>query len=219
MAEIVFGLPFPCIVGSGSRCYMRQSGCVFPLLSGVLLLASALPSWAKEPSRPEVRPKVCVALVSNRTTISLFVERMTERLTKSLVQNKLVAVTMDSATTNDRELHPTAANGEELKRLECDYVVLTQVTKPKANLTEPRAPSITIGGKVPSTDASDPMGGQSGPVYRDNLEIDFALFRPGKFSATMNATILAQPSANVSDSLVQTMDRIANRVGHELKKK
>jgi hypothetical protein len=63
------------------------------------------------------------------------------------------------------------------------------------------------------------MGGQSGPVYRENLEINFALFRPGKPSATMNATILAQPSANVSDSLMLAMDRVANRVSHELKKK
>jgi hypothetical protein len=199
---------------------MRQSGCVLPLLSAVLLLlASALPSWAKESSQTEVHTRVCVALVSNRTTTSLFVERMTERLTKSLVQSKLAAVAMDSATTDDRELHPTLANGEELKRLQCDYVVLTQVANPKGNLTEPRVPSIVIGGKVPSTDASDPMGGQSGPVYRDNLEIKFALFRPGKVSAVMNTTVLAQPSANVSDSLVQTMDRVANRVSHELKKK
>jgi hypothetical protein len=190
---------------------------VFPTL--LLLLTSALPSWSKESSPPEIRSKVCVALVSNRTTTSLFVERLTQRLTKSLVQNKLAGVTMDSATTDDRELHLTAANGEELKRLECDYMVLTQVTKPKANPTEPGIPSITIGGRVPSIDASDPMSGQSGPVYRDNLEIDFALFRSGKFSALMNTTILAQPSANVSDSLLLAMDRVANRVGHELKKK
>ncbi len=72
---------------------------------------------------------------------------------------------------------------------------------------------------MPSTDASDPLGGQSGPVYRENLQIDLALFRPGKLSAMMNATILAQPSANVSDSLLQTMDRVSNRVSHELKKK
>jgi len=144
---------------------------------------------------------------------------MTERVTKGLVQDKLAAVTMDSATTDDRELHPTFANGEELKRLGCDYIVLTQVTNPKANLTEPRVPSITVGGRVPSTDASDPLGGQSGPVYRENLQIELALFRPGKLSAMMNATILAQPSANVSDSLLQTMDRVSNRVSHELKKK
>lgn len=37
--------------------------------------------------------------------------------------------------------------------------------------------------------------------------------------AKKNATILAQPSPNVSDSLVRTMDQVANRVGHELKKK
>ena len=190
-----------------------------PLRAVLFLLASAVPSSPKESSDTQVSPKVCVALVSNRTATTLFLERMTERLAKSLVQNKLAALAMDSPTTDDRALHPTLANGEELKRKECDYLVLTQVTNPKTNLTEPRVPSITIGGKVPSTDASDPMGGQSGPVYRDNLTIDFALFRPGRFSAVMNATILAQPSANVSDSLVQTMDRVANRVAHELKKK
>ena len=197
---------------------MRKSRRV-PLRAVLFLLASAVPSSPKESSDTQVSPKVCVALVSNRTATTLFLERMTERLAKSLVQNKLAALAMDSPTTDDRALHPTLANGEELKRKECDYLVLTQVTNPKTNLTEPRVPSITIGGKVPSTDASDPMGGQSGPVYRDNLAIDFALFRPGRFSAVMNATILAQPSANVSDSLVQTMDRVANRVAHELKKK
>lgn len=31
--------------------------------------------------------------------------------------------------------------------------------------------------------------------------------------------ILEKPSANVSDSLVQAMDRVANRVAHDLKKK
>jgi hypothetical protein len=196
---------------------MHHSGHFLLFLSTVLLV-SALPTQGKE-SQPEVRTKVCVALVSNRTTTSLFVERMTERVSKDLIHDKLAAVTMDSVTTGDRDLHPTLDNGEELKRQECDYLVLTQVTNPKASLTEPRVPSISIGGRVPSTDASDPMGGQSGPVYRENLEINFALFRPGRPSAMMNANILAQPSANVSDSLMLAMDRVANRVSHELKKK
>ena len=206
-----------CMMGSVAGCSLHNSGRVFPTV--LLLLTSPLPSWSKESSPPEAHPKVCVALISNRTTTSLFVERMTERLTKSLVQNKLAAVAMDSATTDERELHPTLANGEELKRQECDYLVLTQVANPKTNLTEPRVPSIVIGGRTPSSDASDPMGGRSGPVYRDNLEINFALFRPGKVSAVINTTIVAQPSANVSDSMVQTMDRVANRVSHALKKK
>ncbi|HYU46147.1 MAG TPA: hypothetical protein VEK84_08230 [Terriglobales bacterium] len=197
---------------------MHRSGRVL-LLAVPFVLASAVPCWPKESSDTQARPKVCVAVVANRTGTSLFVERMTERLTKSLVENKLAAVAMDSATTDDRELHPTLANSGELKRWECDFLVLTQVRNPKDNLTEPRIPPISIGGKVPSTDASDPMGGQSGPVYRDNLEIDFALFRPGKFAAMTNTKILAQPSANVSDSLMQAMDRVANRVGHDLKKK
>ena len=189
------------------------------LLAVLFVLASSVPSWPKESSELQAHPKVCVAVVSNRTATSLFVERMTERLTRSLVQNKLAAVAMDSATTDDRDLHPTLANGEELKGLECDYLVLTQVNNPNARMSDPRAASGPTGRKLPSTDASDPMGGQSGPVYRDDLEIDFALFRRGKLEAMKKATILAQPSANVLDSLVQTMDQIANRVGHELKKK
>ena len=184
-----------------------------------LTLALSFPSWSKEQPKSEVRHKVCVAGISNRTATSLFEERMAARLAKSLVQNKLAAVTMDTSTTNDRELHPTVENGNEMKRQECDFVLLTQVRDPKRDLTEPRMPPVSIGGRVPSTDASDPMGGQSGPVYRDDLEIDFALFRAGSFDATTNASILEKPSANVSDSLVQAMDRIANRVAHDLKNK
>lgn len=176
-------------------------------------------SWCKEQPKSEVRHKVCVAGISDRTATSLMEDRMAARLTRSLVQNKLGAVAMDSPTTNDRELHPTIDNGDEMKRQDCDYLLLIQLRDPKLDPTAPRMPPITIGGRVPSTDTSDPMGGQSGPVYRDNLEIDFALFRAGKFDATTNTSILERPSANVSDSLVQAMDRVANRVAHDLKKK
>jgi hypothetical protein len=72
---------------------------------------------------------------------------------------------------------------------------------------------------VPSVDASDPLGGQSGPVYRDNLEVNFALFRSGTPKALLDTRLLDRPSANVSDSLMQAMDRVANRIHHELKKK
>ncbi len=184
-----------------------------------LLLVFTVPSWSKEQPKSAGRWKVCVAGISNRTPTSLFEERMAARLARSLEQNKLSAVTMDSLTTNDRDLHPTVENGDEIKRRECDYVLLTQVRDPKRDLTGPRMPTIAVGGKVPSTDASDPMGGQSGPVYRDELEIEFALFRAGRFDATTDASILERPSANMSDSLMQGMDRVANRVAHDLKKK
>jgi hypothetical protein len=97
--------------------------------------------------------------------------------------------------------------------------VLTQVADPKSRPTEPVIPPISIGGKVPSVDASDPLGGQSGPQYRENLEVNFAVFRPGSTKPVLNTRILDQPSGNVSDSMMQTMDREANRIGHELKKK
>jgi len=116
----------------------------------------------------------------------------------------------DRATADLLRLNRAARTAELTGRV--------QITDPKAHRTEPRD-QISIGGKTPSVDASDPMGGSSGPVYRDSLEIDFALFRAGTPTAVTNATLLEQPSANVSDSLVQAMDRAANRVHHELKKK
>jgi hypothetical protein len=196
----------------------RCEGFVFlPVLLIPLFAGSASPQELS--SQPQPGAKVCVAIVANRTTKSLFVERMTERLTRGLVQNKLAAVTMDSATTNDRELHPTIENSGELKVRECDYLVLTHVTDPKTHPAEMRIPDISIGGKVPSVDASDPLGGSSGPVYRDNLEVGFALFRPGHLKAELDTTFLAQPTANASDSLLPAMDRVANRISHELKKK
>jgi hypothetical protein len=188
-----------------------------PVILVPLLAGSA--SAQELSSQPKPGAKVCVAIVANRTTKSLFEERMTARLTRSLVQNKLAAVTMDSATTNDRELHPTIENSQELKSRECDYLVLTHVNDTKTYPGEIRSPEISIGGKAPSVDASDPMGGSSGPVYRDNLEVGFALFRPGHLKADLDTTLLAQPSANVSDSLLPAMDREANRISRELKKK
>lgn len=208
----------PLYSGYRTEVRMRRPARAF-LCVGSILLALSFVSWSKEQSKPGERIKVCVAGISNRTATSLFEERMAARLTKSLEQNKLAALAMDSSTTNDHELHPTVENGQEMKRQECDYVLLTQVRESRSNMTGPRMPPITIGGRVPSTDASDPMGGQSGPVYRDELEIDFALFRAGKFDATTDASILERPSANVSESLVQAMDRVANRVAHDLKKK
>src|SRR6266496_2939227 len=126
---------------------------------------------------------------------------------------------MDSATTNDRELHPTIENSGELKKRECDYLVLTHITDPRASPAQTRIPEISIGGKVPSVDAGDPLGGSSGPVHRDNLEVGFALFRTGHLKPVLDSTLLAQPTANVSDSLLPAMDRVANRINHELKKK
>lgn len=197
---------------------MLRPASLLSWISAFVLIVS-LPSWSKEQPKSEGRLKVCVAGISNQTATSVFEERMAARLTKSLEQNKLAAVAMDSLTTNERELRPTFQNGDEMKRQECDYVLLTQVRNPRTDVTTPRIPSVSIGGRVPSTDASDPMGGQSGPVYREELEIDFAVFRAGKLDPTTNTVINERPSGNVSESLVQAMDRVANRVAHDLKKK
>jgi hypothetical protein len=187
----------------------------------VVLLFALTPAFHGQElsSQPKEDTKVCVAAVSNRSKDSLMVDRLTDRLTRSIVQNKLYAVKIDSDTTSDRDLHPTIQNSTDMKTLQCDFLLLTQVSEVRTNPTATDAPSISIGKKVPSIDASDPMGGSTGPVYRDNVEIRFAIFRVGKIKPDLDTTLLGQSSANASDSLMSTMDREANRVGHELKKK
>ncbi len=144
---------------------------------------------------------------------------MTERLSKDLRDDKFNAVTMDSSTTTDYKLHPTRENGEEAKSHDCDYILLTQIAEPKKHPFAPQGAQISIGGKVPSTDASDPLGGSSGPVYRDNLQVSFALFPIERLKPVLDTVLLAQPSGHVSDNLLAAMDRESNHVGHELKKK
>jgi len=125
---------------------------------------------------------------------------------------------MDSATTDKHPLEMSTDNGEEAKQKECDYVLLSQIRNPRQHPLEPQMPEISIGGRVPSVDASDPMGGSSGPVYRENLNVAFALFRIGRFNPVLDTYVLERFSANVSDTLLPAMDHEASRVGHELKK-
>jgi hypothetical protein len=185
----------------------------------VLSFASIAASPQDYPSHSKASGKVCVATVSNMSARAALLDRMTERLSKSLREDKISALTMESSTTTDHKLHPTAENDDEAKSKECDYILLTQISDPKAHPEEPHIPPISIGGKVPSIDASDPLGGSSGPVYRDNLQISFALFRSDRFQSVLDTVILAQPSGNASDNLLSAMDKESNRVGHELKKK
>jgi hypothetical protein len=170
------------------------------------------------PAQPKSGAKVCVANLLNASTTSADGDRLTERLTRSLKQNKINAVMMDSRTTNKHPLELSIENGEEAKQKECDYVLLSQIRDPRQHPLEPRPPEISIGGRVPSVDASNPLGGSSGPVYRENLQVDFALFQVGLFKPVLDTYVLERPSANVSDTLLPAMDHEANRVGHELKK-
>src|SRR6266567_2320806 len=149
---------------------------LFAFLIVLILAPVYVPAWQDEiPSQPKSDGKVCVAIVSNASTTSAFVERMTARLTKSLKENKINALMMDSRTTTGRQLQPTIENGH---------------------------------------DVSD-----SRPVYRENLQVSFAVFRVGRFKPVLDTQLKAQPSGDVSDTLVQAMDRVANRVSHELRKK
>src|SRR5437660_12929211 len=79
------------------------------------------------PSHPKPGAAICVAVISNMSARSAMLERLTQRLTKNLKDEKIKALAMDSRTTTDPQLHPTQENGEEAKSNECDYMLLTQI--------------------------------------------------------------------------------------------
>jgi hypothetical protein len=187
-----------------------------------LLVMAMMPTaaWPQDlPSQPKSDGKVCVAILSNLSARAALVDRLAERLSKDLRDDKIRAMTMESITTTDHKLHSTRENGEEAKSNDCDYILLTQIVDPKTRPFDPPSPQISLGGKVPSIDASDPLGGSSGPVYRENLQISFALFPIDRLKPVVDTVILAQPSGNASDNLLPAMDRESNRVVHELRKK
>jgi hypothetical protein len=188
------------------------------LLAALLIPFCPVLALAQSSSGELKRPRVCVALVENTSTVSAYEERLTERLVKSLRRDQLEAVAMDSSTTKEHTLRPTRQNTDEADRKQRSYTLLTQIvetrTNPAAPETFPRA-----GARVPSVDASDPMGGRSGPVYREELGIAFALFRTSRYDPVLSTFILERASANVADTFLVAMDRIANRVIREVKKK
>jgi hypothetical protein len=189
-------------------------------LSSLLVFAMASLALSQDiPSHPKPGATVCVATVTNLSARSALVDRLTERLSADLKEEKIKALAMDSRTTTDVKLHPTRENGEEAKSRECDYMLLTQIVGPKTRPFEPQSPQISIGGRVPSTDASDPLGGSSGPVHRENVQISFALFPMDRLNPVLDTAILARPSGHASDNLMSAMDNESNRVSHELKKK
>ena len=179
--------------------------------------SSAAPQAAM-PAQQADGAEVCVATVANASTAPAMLDRLTQRLVNSLKQNKVPGVAMDSATTMQSQLRPTIDNGVESKQKECDFILLTQIRAKPLSPAEGQ-PEISVGGRVPSIDASDPLGGQSGPAYRENVEIRFALFRTDRFDPDVEAVLLERPTSGATDSFMGGMDREANRIGKEWKKK
>lgn len=178
-----------------------------------IVLVLVFPVAAKEKSSTP-QGKVCVALVANASTTSAFVEQMTERLVKSLKQDKVDAVGMDSRTTMQYPLRFSHDNGEESQQKGCDYILLTQLRDPREHPWEPHLPEISIGGPVPSTDASDETA-EAGP----NLQVTFALFRSGRFEPLVDTSVLDRTGTTVATRFWHAMDMEANRIRSELKKK
>jgi hypothetical protein len=182
----------------------------------ILLCPALLPGQSR--SRESKTPRVCVAIVDNASAVSVYVERLTERLVKNLQRGGVEAVAMESSTTKERNLRRTRQNTDETEDKQCNYTLLTQIVEIRAH---PAAPQTTKrdGATVPSLDAADPLSGSSGPVYREDLEVAFALFRASKYDPILDTFVLEPASANVSDTFMAGMDRVANRVSYDVKKK
>ena len=183
--------------------------------AGVLVEMGSL--QAQSPNK--ATPKICVATVANASTVLADRPRMTERIVKLLKRNKNDAVAMDSSTTMNRRLEPTGENNDEADSKDCEYTLLTQIVESRRHPALPPNMRYPGGPTVPSVDATDPMGGSSGPVYREEMQISFALFRARRLEPEVDDSVLETASANASDSFLRGMDRIANRVTSELKKK
>lgn len=175
-----------------------------------LVLISAVAAKDKS-SLPQ--GKVCVAVVADASTTSASVEQMSARLVRSLKQDKVDALGMDSRTTMQYPLRFSKDNGEESQQKGCDYILLTQLRDPREHPWEPHLPEISIGGPVPSTDAADE--GPAGP----NLHVAFALFHSGRFEPVLDTYVLDRPGTNVAIRFWHAMDMEANRITSELKKK
>jgi hypothetical protein len=184
----------------------------------IVFLATLAPTLAQDlPPQPKEGAKVCVAIVGNASTQPALVERLTERLTKSLKSNNVRAVTMDSRTTTNRDLRPTEENGSESRESGCDYILLTQISATHNSLIDPHGSTVSIGRPAPDIDASNPDMRRN-PFGRDIAQMNFSLFRNGRFKPVLDSHLPAQSSENVADSFLLLMDRVANRVAHEVKK-
>ena len=179
----------------------------------VSLSSIALGAQSNEPS------KVCVAVVANASTASADLDLLTQRLVKTLKKNKQDAVAMDSDTTMNRILRPTRQNSDEADDKQCDYTVLTQIVENRAHPGAP--PTLRPGGPiVPDLDASATHPGPgSTPPVREEMQINFAVFRERKVDPVVDSSIFQAASQGVSDSFMAGMDRVASRVSHEMKKK
>jgi hypothetical protein len=191
----------------------------FRQVAGPLLLACLLagPAFSQDelPAQGK-RGKVCVAIVANSTSTSIFVEHMTDRLTHSLNKNEIEAVTMESATPANGKLEPNVQNGQESKDKDCLYTLLTRVTDPGEHPLEMQGPRITLGGRPNAVDAADPS---NAPMNSTDLRIDFALFRTGRFKPVTDAAVLSQRPRGASDAFIDAMDQEANRIAHDINKK
>jgi hypothetical protein len=186
--------------------------------SVMLLLTLAVPAVRAQDELPPQgkKGKVCVAVVANSTTNSMFVEHMTDRLTESLKQNETEAVTMESPSPMNGKLEPTSQNGEESKEKECLYILLTRVVDPGQHPLEIQGPKISFGQRPNTADAADPS---STPMSQDSLRIDFALFRNGRFKPVTDAAVLGHRSNSAADDYNVEMGHEANRVTHDINKK
>lgn len=184
--------------------------CSLPVTA--ILLSGMVYGQSTEP------PRICIAVVANASSVSAELDRLTERLVKSLTaKERRDAVAMDSSTTMNRQLRPTRQNSDEADDKQYEYTLLTQIVESRAHPGAP--PGMHPSGPVvPDLDASATRPGSTSlPPNREEMQISFALFRQRRVAPVADTSILQAASSAVSDTFMAGMDRIASRVSHEIK--
>lgn len=169
-------------------------------------------------SQSSESPRICVATVANASAVSADLNRLTERVVKTLTtKEKRDAVAMDSDTTMNRNLRPTRQNSDEADDKQCEYTLLTQIVESRVHPGAP--PGLHPSGPVvPDLDASATRPGSTSlPPDREEMQISFALFRERRSDPVVDTSILQAASSGVSDTFMAGMDRVASRVSHEIK--
>jgi len=167
-----------------------------------ILLASglALGQQSQGPAVPNKGKKVCVADVANSSMRPIFTDRLKERLVEDLQKAGVNAYNAYAATLLAKRLGISADNKLVMRREKCDFMLLSEVTKPDRSVQASANP--TSGGA------------------EIQLAVVFALFRRRhEAAALLQGLVPAAPADDPTTAALAAVDEVATQVAASLKRK
>lgn len=153
---------------------------------------------ATSPPTPIKGPRVCVADVANSSMQPIFTDRLKARLVEDLQKEKVNVYNAYAATVLANQLGISADNKAVMRREKCDYMLLSEVVRPKAQTPgQAEDAKADIGTK--------PSG--------DQLAIHFGLFKKGKLlRPALAKTVTLTPAADPTAAALTGMDEVAKQI-------